>query len=125
MKKFVSLAVCTVLVLTGLVLIAHFSPQRNGNSAPTPSQNQVHFTSKPPSSQENSNLPAMTSGQELYTVRTYNGKIGIFKNEENSPFEIIDVEVSSLPQTDQLLLSTGIQTKSDSELQQIIEDYES
>ncbi|EJF42582.1 hypothetical protein HMPREF1141_1043 [Clostridium sp. MSTE9] len=58
-------------------------------------------------------------------VRTYDGKIGIFKNEEKSPFEIIDVDVSSLPQTDQLLLATGIEADSTAELQRIREDYES
>ncbi len=125
MKKFVSLAVCTVLVLVGLMLIAHFSPQVSGNPASSASENQIHFTSNAPSSQESGNLPAMTSQQDSYLVRTYDGKIGIFKNEEKSPFEIIDVDVSSLPQTDQLLLATGIEADSTAELQRIREDYES
>ena len=125
MKKFVSLAVCTVLVLVGLMLIAHFSPQVSGSPASAASENQIHFTSNAPSSQESGNLPAMTSQQDSYLVRTYDGKIGIFKNEEKSPFEIIDVDVSSLPQTDQLLLATGIEADSTAELQRIREDYES
>ena len=125
MKKFVSLAVCTVLVLVGLMLIAHFSPQVSGSPASSASENQIHFTSNAPSSQESGNLPAMTSQQDSSLVRTYDGKIGIFKNEEKSPFEIIDVDVSSLPQTDQLLLATGIEADSTAELQRIREDYES
>lgn len=125
MKKFVSLAVCTVLVLVSLMLIAHFSPQVSGNPAPSASENQIHFTSNTPPSQENGNLPAMASQQGGFLVRTYDGKIGIFKKEENTPFEIIDVDVSSLPQTDQLLLATGIKADSESDLQRIREDYES
>lgn len=125
MKKFLSIIVCTLCVLVGLSLIFQAHPQTKNNPNSLTSENQVHFTSNAPSSQENGNLPAMTSKPETYIIRSYDGKIGIFKNEEKSPFQIVDVEVSSLPQTDQLLLATGIHADNPSDLQQIIEDYES
>lgn len=124
-EKTVSLTISTLLVLAGFALIAQLSPpvtQAPSSHAP---ENQVHFTSNAPSSQENGNLPAMTSKPEDYVVRTYDGKIGVFKNDEKTPYQMIDVEVSSLPQTDQLLLATGIRADNPSDLQQIIEDYES
>lgn len=125
MKKTVSVIVCTVLVLAGFALIAQSSPQMKNNPGSHSSENQVNFTSNVPSSQETSNLPTMTSEAEGYVVKEYNGMIGLFKNGDTDPFDLIEVEVSSLPKTDQLLLSSGIEANTLSELQQVIEDYES
>lgn len=125
MKKTVSVIVCTLFVLAGFALIAQFSPQTKNNPGSHSSENQVNFTSNTPSSQENGNLPTMTSEAEGYVVREYDGKIGLFKNGEANPFDMVEVEVASLPKTDQLLLSSGIHANTLSELQQLVEDYES
>ena len=62
---------------------------------------------------------------DYYTVMEYEGKIAVFKNEENIPFEIFDSFAAVLPDTDRELLKNGIIANSTEELQKIIEDYTS
>ena len=67
----------------------------------------------------------MASKTDIYTLKEYDGKIGIFYNAEIVPFQQINVEVSSLPEADQVLLKEGIIVYSKEELKSKIEDYES
>ena len=67
----------------------------------------------------------MTSQSTIYVVKTYSGHIGVFMNNANMPFEEIDVDVSTLPQTDQNLLSKGIEVTNETKLNKVLEDYKS
>lgn len=58
----------------------------------------------------------------ICTVREYNGRIGVFKGESHSPYRIIDYDFSMLSEYDKEQLAYGVVIKSDSELQQFIED---
>jgi hypothetical protein len=77
------------------------------------------------SSQESSEINAMASRTDVYTVREYEGRIGVFYNDENVPYQQIDVDVTSLPTADQDALRAGIKVYSTDKLNQMIEDYES
>ena len=66
-----------------------------------------------------------TVQNDYYTVTEYEGKIAVFKNEDNIPFEIYDSFTAVLPETDRELLKKGIIANSTEELQRIIEDYTS
>ena len=61
----------------------------------------------------------------IYTVKEYNGRIGIFSADSNELLRILDVYLSTLPSEDVEKLAVGIKIRSESELQQIIEDYSS
>lgn len=63
--------------------------------------------------------------KDYYTVAEYDGKIAVFKNEENIPLEIFDSYAAVLPEADRELLRNGIRVNSTEELQKIIEDYTS
>ena len=63
--------------------------------------------------------------QDFYTVREYDGKIAVYKNDETKPYIIYDAYVSLLPQQDIDLLKKGIVTDDKEYLQSIIEDYTS
>ena len=126
MKKAVSLAVCAVVILLGFALFAENHMQiKNSSSQQSTIDEQSNFTSNAASSQESEGLPAMTSRTETYVVKIYQGKIGVFMDEEDIPFHVIDVEVSSLPKADQILLTNGIYVSDSSQLNGILEDYES
>ena len=64
-----------------------------------------------------------TSANEktVYTVKEYNGKIGIFENE--SLIYTLDRYVFTLPEYDKKLLSSGIEVSTKEELYEIIEEY--
>ena len=57
-----------------------------------------------------------------YLIKSYEGKIGIF-NESNVLIKILDVNIKTLPKTDQDLLKKGLCVNSKDELMEIIEDY--
>lgn len=132
MKKASVLLACAMGILI-LVLISGY-PQKlwgRNETASSSSQNvSYHFTAKESSSQENSEVDVMadennsSSAYELYTVKEYNGHIGVFRNEEAEPFEEIQVNIDLFPETDQVLLKQGIQAHTPEELNGIIEDYE-
>ena len=56
-----------------------------------------------------------------YTVKEYNGKIGIFENE--ALIYTLDTYVFTLPEYDKKLLSSGIMVSTKEELYEIIEEY--
>ena len=60
--------------------------------------------------------------EEKWTVKEYNGKIGIF-NASGEIVEIIDTYIKSLPSKDQALLREGFEVNSEKELYSVIEAY--
>ena len=66
----------------------------------------------------------MAGEKDTYTVKEYNGHIGVFRNEETEPFEEIQVDVNLFPETDRELLREGIKAYTPEELNSVIEDYE-
>ena len=87
--------------------------------------NSSYYTPNPSASQESSGAYAMASHVAVYTVRTYEGRIGIFLNDSKVPFEELDVDVGLLPEADQVLLEEGIRVTDREHLNRLIEDYES
>ncbi len=62
---------------------------------------------------------------DYFTVKEYEGKIAVYKNDEESPYIVYDAYVSLLPQQDVERLKEGIVTDNQTYLQSIIEDYTS
>ena len=57
----------------------------------------------------------------VYTVKEYNGKIGVYENE--ALIYTLDRHVFTLPEYDKKLLSSGIVVSTEEELYKIIEEY--
>ena len=60
-----------------------------------------------------------------YLLQEYNGKIGVFRNNEKTPFQVVDLSPALLPPYDQAALEEGIPIRNESELQRVLEDYTS
>ena len=58
----------------------------------------------------------------IYTVKSYEGKIGIF-TDRGSLVRVLEVYIKTLPKADQNLLEKGVLVASEAELRSIIEDY--
>lgn len=63
------------------------------------------------------------SQEELFLLAESNGKIAVYKNGENEPFCILEVQVNELPERDRQLLQSGIAVQGEEELYSLIEDY--
>ena len=63
--------------------------------------------------------------QTTYLLKEYQQQIGVFHPGEDTPLQILDVYVATLPYADQIRLKEGIPAESEVELQALIEDYES
>ena len=62
---------------------------------------------------------------DYFTIKEYDGKIAVYKNNEESPYVVYDAYVSLLPQQDAERLKKGIVTDDKNYLQSVIEDYTS
>lgn len=61
-----------------------------------------------------------------YTLKEYDGKIGIFRGDADKPYTYVeDVEISYLNEYDRELLKNGIEVSTESELKSLIEDLTS
>lgn len=69
--------------------------------------------------------PETTSPSPLYTLSQYDGKLALFKRGYSMPVEIYEVYLSSLPQSEQSKIKSGISAQTDEEILKIIEDYTS
>ena len=63
--------------------------------------------------------------QPAYVLREYDGKLGVFPADSDTPQEVIDVPISLLPPYDQAQLRSGVPAANDAELSRLLEDYTS
>ena len=69
---------------------------------------------------------AITGAKEKYYVLSvYDDRVAVFENGSDTPSEVFDTYISSLPYTEQTELINGIRVSGRHELQKIIEDYTS
>lgn len=125
MKRESIVLLLLIAVIAVLLYVRFPLKQTNPPSEPSSSNIIYNSTANVPSSQESSEINVMASRADVYTLKEYNGVIGVFYNEEISPYQEIDVDVSTLPEADQELLKDGIKIYSKEELNNRIEDYES
>ncbi len=124
----ITLSIAVVLLIGIVILVVFLTIPQNAPENVT--SEQTHFTSNQNSSQEsaashtdNSNITTMTSQSNIYTIKEYNGHIGVFLNDETHPYKEVNVSLSTLPEEDQELLKKGITANSQGEVQIILEDY--
>ena len=60
-----------------------------------------------------------------YTIKEYNGRIALYKDDNPKPINVYDIFVSSLPETDITTIRSGITVYSEIEAQHIIDEYTS
>ena len=63
--------------------------------------------------------------KDYFTVKEYEGKVAVYKNDETKPYIVYDSYISLLPEQDAKLIKKGIVTDDKNYLQSVIEDYTS
>ncbi|MBS6445500.1 MAG: BofC C-terminal domain-containing protein [Ruminococcus sp.] len=68
----------------------------------------------------------ITTTQQItvgYTLKEYDGRVGIFRGDADKPYTYIDdIEISYLNEYDRELLKNGIEVATETELKSLIED---
>ena len=58
-----------------------------------------------------------------YILKNYQNQIVVYEKGNDTPIQILDVPISSLPQLEQAALESGVPIKDDQELRKAIEDF--
>lgn len=59
-----------------------------------------------------------------YVLKEYKGKVAVFSDGQQAPREILEIDLSALPDSDREQLFVGITVNSETQLQQYIEDFD-
>ena len=90
----------------------------------------TYYIKKPVVSQENSEASKLILEKEessplpLYTVKEFEGVIGIYNYGESTPFQKENLKIKSLPEKDREILKEGRSFYSYKELMEFLMDYE-
>lgn len=119
MKKLIGFTGCLVifcLLINGVLLPS--LPSVKAEEKINTSDAASSISPKPDVSSSSSKETYMT-----YILKSYKGKIAVFKSDSKTPVKITDTEISKLPKDDQLSLTNGIEVEDELELNRLLEDY--
>ena len=126
MRKFVQKisgfkVICLIAVLVcTIVLIEVLFSKNIDNTDQTKISN--YYTPFDDSSQEIDSL--QTEKVKIYTVKEYNGIIGVFEDSAAEPCMTEPTQVNLLPAEDKLLITKGVSFESYKELIKFLQNYE-
>lgn len=96
----------TILISTLLIVASSFALKQVANILANDTKNNSH------SSYE-------------YTLKSYDGKIAVYSNKNNSLEKVYNIYLKTLPQKDIDMLNKGIKVKDKNELNLYIQDFDS
>jgi len=105
LKTRLLLGACAIIIVASAFLAAFYLPAGKAALMPT--------------------AISISQQTDSYTIRSYNGKIGVFKNDNVVPDQVLDIFTQNLPQSEQKKLQEGIHAKNHDELLTILENYSS
>lgn len=118
-RIILSLTIAIAALLLGLVL-AFFS-RSTSSPQPQPSSDpqQTTQSAAPPIEKEPEPIPSPSG----YLLRSYDGRLAVFREGSDTPEMIFDVYTRLLPQSDRERLEEGISAPDYETLTRLIEDY--
>ena len=109
LSAFITLLFCAVAWAT-IALIPKNSAHASGGS-------QTAGSSQ-------SEEPLSSKDTTVYIAREYEGKIGLYREDEPDPFQVLNVRVTRLPKYDRDELQTGIRIYGVEQLNSFIENFD-
>lgn len=121
-NKLHTIQVICIIVMLACIAVLCFSLLTLPSAEPESvlSQNNSNYTPNDTLSQET----RANAGGDIYTIREYNGIIGVFKNDEDKPYMTENVRVVSLPPDDKEIMEKGVTFNTYKEMIQFLQDYE-
>ena len=105
------------ILLAGVILSSVNEANRN-NKAPESQQN-----GQSSSIEEKPVLRAATDTHPYYTIKSYNNRVAVFKDDDIKPFFVSDTNVNDLPRQDTEEINSGIVVADEKRLKRLLEDY--
>ena len=125
-KKASILLCCAAALTVCAALVLNWNGfRRQGKIIPASSASSSFNNSNSikASSQGNSTAAAtLASGSDLYIVKEYEGHIGVYRNNEKTPFRQYGTDVTVLPKADRTALKQGKVLHSMAEVEKLGED---
>lgn len=116
-------ALVTFLVTVAITLLIHRTPEVPTHTEIVEGAVQTEYVYvRPDVPPDTSRDTAVQNTQEVYMVREYMGKIGIFLS-DGTLSEVLEVYTKTLPEADRRLLREGIVVNGKKQLNALIEDY--
>ena len=115
-------------IMLGLLAILWFVTSEKSSTphaeetANTPVEKEYIYLNADTSNTESNDSSLENSLDEIYTVKEYLEKIGIFDS-EGRLLQILEVYIKTLPEADKRLLREGFEVSGKKQLNSIIEDY--
>ena len=106
---------CMCYSITHSLITTNRNPISNKDT-----ENNIEITEK-----ESTDIAKAAEAAPIYLLADTEGKIGIYKNDDQNPVYILDVLVSTLPKSDRAMLKEGITVSSFEELVMLVQDYTS
>lgn len=124
MKVKIVSAICSVAVVLSAFAAAYLLP--SGKSLFAASRGSAVTVGQSASANRTSSAELSSSAADTgYTVKSYNGKIGVFIGSSSTPDQVIDVNPDTLPQSEAERLNQGIHVDTHDALLTILENYTS
>ena len=119
-------AVIMLLIIASITLFIRRTPETYISDTDTVklSEYTEYVYVRPDVMSESPTNTDISNELQIYTVREYMGKVGIFLS-DGTLIELLDVYTKTLPETDRRLLKEGIEIIGKQQLNSIIEDYTS
>lgn len=112
---------CAILALLSIIAISFaFSQPIQKETPVSQAANDNHYTPIPSSSQETKDSASSLS----YTVREYDGIIGVFQNDESVPCITENVKINTLPEEDKRIITQGVTFETYKEMIAFLQNYE-
>ncbi|HCC34496.1 MAG TPA: hypothetical protein DEQ02_02195 [Ruminococcaceae bacterium] len=108
LKKILGVIICIMAVFSAVIITS---------SAVKPPHSDIRIPEAP----KESIIKTVTP---VYILKDYEGKLAVFPFESDTPEQILDVFISSLPEYDQRQLQKGVLVYSSEQLDSLIQDYD-
>lgn len=117
-SKVVVGVVCGLVALIFICVLA-LSPQ---NSVQAPVSSSSAASAVDIGSQLASSVPEANTKVTRYIIKSEGNALCVYREGEEDPIKIVELDVSALPSVDQELLEKGIRVSSKEDLNQLLED---
>ncbi len=105
------------VLLAGVIISSVTGVNRNNSAAESKHNGQTSST------EEKHIVHAQTGTHPYYTIKSYNNRVAVFKNDDIKPYFVSDTNVNDLPQQDTEEINSGIVVADEKKLKRLIEDY--
>lgn len=105
------------ILLAGVIISSVTGVNRSNRAA------ELQHNEQTSSMEEKPVVRAQTDTHPYYTIKSYNNRVAVFKNDDTKPYFVSDTNVNDLPRQDTKEINNGIVVADEKKLKRLLEDY--